>query len=153
MSPVPKEIFLTKGVGRREDDLHSFELELRDAGMEKMKPGSGVEHLTAGLPVHSFESRRSESPGLSRTAQVLLFVYLLIDFGQVNVFADTEGRIMKMSEVRKMAKRWGVDIRVGRSKQDMIRDIQIKEGYSPCYRTKDNCENDCLWREDCLSKK
>jgi hypothetical protein len=31
----------------------------------------------------------------------------------------------------------GVDIRVGRSKQDVIRDIQIRVGYSPCYRTKD----------------
>jgi len=32
----------------------------------------------------------------------------------------------------------GVDIRVGRTKQDLIRDIQIKEGYSPCFTRKWN---------------
>jgi hypothetical protein len=60
---------------------------------------------------------------------------------------------MKMQEVRVIARRWGVDIRVGRSKQEIIRDIQVKEGYSPCYRTKRECENDCLWKADCLSRK
>jgi hypothetical protein len=58
---------------------------------------------------------------------------------------------MKMQEVRQIAKKWGVDIKVGRSKQDIIRDIQIKEGYSPCYRTKEECEEDCLWKMDCLN--
>jgi len=58
---------------------------------------------------------------------------------------------MKMQEVRQIAKKWGVDIKVGRSKQDIIRDIQIKEGYSPCYRTKEECEEDCLWKADCLN--
>ena len=60
---------------------------------------------------------------------------------------------MKMSEIKKIAKNWGVDTRVGRSKQDIIRDIQIKEGYSPCYRTKDECKSDCLWKPDCLGEK
>jgi hypothetical protein len=58
---------------------------------------------------------------------------------------------MKMQEVRQIAKKWGVDVKVGRSKQDIIRDIQIKEGYSPCYRTKEECEEDCLWKTDCLN--
>ena len=58
---------------------------------------------------------------------------------------------MKMHEVREIAKKWGVDIKVGRSKQDIIRDIQVKEGYSPCYRTKEECEYDCLWKTDCLN--
>jgi hypothetical protein len=58
---------------------------------------------------------------------------------------------MKMQEIRPIAKKWGVNSKVGRSKQDMIRDIQIMEGYSPCYHTKDECENDCLWKADCLS--
>lgn len=57
---------------------------------------------------------------------------------------------MKMHKVRQIAKEWGVNIKVGRSKQDIIRDIQVREGYSPCYRTKKECENDCLWKEDCL---
>jgi len=58
---------------------------------------------------------------------------------------------MKMQEVRQIAKKWGIDIKVGRSKQDIIRDIQIKEGYSPCYRTKVECEYECLWKPDCLT--
>lgn len=60
---------------------------------------------------------------------------------------------MKMHKVREIAKRWRVDIKVGRSKQEIIRDIQVKEGYSPCYRTKEECECDCLWKPDCLSDK
>jgi hypothetical protein len=58
---------------------------------------------------------------------------------------------MKMQEVRVIAQKWGVDIRIGRTKQAIIRDIQIKEGYSPCYQTKDACEEVCLWKPDCLS--
>ena len=33
MGFVPKGIFLTKGVGRHREELHSFELALRDAGL------------------------------------------------------------------------------------------------------------------------
>jgi hypothetical protein len=57
---------------------------------------------------------------------------------------------MKMQDIRGIAKGWGVNIKVGRSKQDIIRDIQIREGYSPCFRTKESCKNDCIWRDDCL---
>jgi hypothetical protein len=57
---------------------------------------------------------------------------------------------MNIQEIRKIAKPWGVDARVGRSKLDMIRDIQIREGYSPCYATKEACEYDCMWKADCL---
>ena len=32
---VPKMIFFTKGVGTHKEELHSFELALRDAGIEK----------------------------------------------------------------------------------------------------------------------
>jgi len=35
MSFVPHGMFLTKGVGRHREELHSFELALRDAGIEK----------------------------------------------------------------------------------------------------------------------
>ena len=52
---------------------------------------------------------------------------------------------MKMQKVREIAKEWGVDTRVGRSKRDIIRDIQLMEGYIPCYETKDVCEeHNCL---------
>jgi hypothetical protein len=57
---------------------------------------------------------------------------------------------MKMQEVRAIARKWGVDARIGRTKQDVIRAIQIKEGYSPCFRTKELCEEKCLWKPDCL---
>ncbi|MCX5841978.1 MAG: SAP domain-containing protein [Deltaproteobacteria bacterium] len=57
---------------------------------------------------------------------------------------------MKMLEIREIAKQGGVNARIGRSKQDIIRDIQIREGYSPCFRTKEECESDCLWKSDCL---
>ena len=57
---------------------------------------------------------------------------------------------MKMQEIRKIAKNWDVDTKVIRSKQDIIRDIQISEGNAPCFRTREECENDCLWKDDCL---
>jgi len=60
---------------------------------------------------------------------------------------------MKIQEVREIAKVWNVNIGIGRTKQDIIRDIQIREGYSPCYRTKETCENDCLWKKDCTNHK
>ncbi len=36
MELVPKKVFFTKGVGTHKDELRSFELALRDAGIEKM---------------------------------------------------------------------------------------------------------------------
>jgi hypothetical protein len=60
---------------------------------------------------------------------------------------------MKMREVREIARKWEVDVRVGRSKQDIIRDIQVEEGFEPCFRTKEYCEQkDCLWRGDCIKE-
>ena len=58
---------------------------------------------------------------------------------------------MKLQEIRQIAKTWGIDAGVRRTKQDMIRDIQISEGYEPCFRTKDTCEHDCLWKKDCTN--
>jgi hypothetical protein len=60
---------------------------------------------------------------------------------------------MKMQKIRQIAKTWGVDARAGRTKQDIIRDIQIAEGYSPCFGTRDTCKDDCLWKIDCIKKK
>lgn len=64
---------------------------------------------------------------------------------------NMEAEIMTMAEVKKIAKKWGVNTRSGRTKQDIIRDIQISEGYEPCFRTKEVCENDCLWKKDCMN--
>ena len=60
---------------------------------------------------------------------------------------------MKIREIKEIGKRWDVDTRVGRSKQDIIRDIQAAEGYSPCFRTKDWCEESCLWKTDCIDQR
>ncbi len=57
---------------------------------------------------------------------------------------------MNIQEIRKTAKNWDIDARVTRSKQGIIRDIQSREGNIPCFRTKRECENDCLWKADCL---
>jgi arginine decarboxylase len=32
---IPRKLFFTKGVGTHKEQLHSFELALRDAGIEK----------------------------------------------------------------------------------------------------------------------
>ena len=57
---------------------------------------------------------------------------------------------MKMQEIRKIGRSWGVNCSVVRSKQDLIRDIQVREGFSPCFRTREICDQDCLWKPDCL---
>ena len=58
---------------------------------------------------------------------------------------------MNMAELNKRAKKMAVKV-FGRKKVDIIRDIQIKEGNFPCFRTaEDYCDQlDCLWRSDCL---
>jgi hypothetical protein len=58
---------------------------------------------------------------------------------------------MKITEIRKIASKRGVDAKIGRSKQNIIRDIQISEGFAPCFATRAACDNDCLWKKDCIS--
>jgi len=60
---------------------------------------------------------------------------------------------MNMQEIRKIAKTWGVETNNGRKKGDIIRDIQIREGYSPCFDTRETCDEDCLWKKDCTGLK
>lgn len=60
---------------------------------------------------------------------------------------------MKIQQVREIAKTRGIDTNANRKKMDIIRDIQISEGYSPCFNTKDSCMEDCLWKKDCISLK
>ena len=74
---VPKKIFFTKGVGTHKEELHSFELALRDAGIEKFNlvyvssifpPGckmisktKGLEELTPGGITYCVMSRCSNN--------------------------------------------------------------------------------------------
>ncbi|MBI5287165.1 MAG: arginine decarboxylase, pyruvoyl-dependent, partial [Deltaproteobacteria bacterium] len=62
MSFVPKRVFFTKGVGTHKEELHSFELALRDAGIEKFNivqvssifpPGCKIVSKTQGLKMLS----------------------------------------------------------------------------------------------------
>jgi len=58
---------------------------------------------------------------------------------------------MNMPEVRKRAKELGVKTG-GIKKSDIIRDIQTKEGNTPCFQTgmKTCDQSNCCWRSDCL---
>ncbi len=61
---------------------------------------------------------------------------------------------MKMQQVVEIGKKWNIPYRVGLSKQELIREIQMREGYTPCFRRESVCEEkECLWKEDCLSLK
>jgi hypothetical protein len=60
---------------------------------------------------------------------------------------------MKMQEIRLMAKRLGVNS-FGKTKTELIREIQRKEGYFDCFgRAVDDCDQvECLFRSPCLEK-
>jgi len=60
---------------------------------------------------------------------------------------------MKIQEVREIVKKKGVNVNGRRKKEDIIREYQMIEGYSPCFHTKDTCGEDCLWKEDCINIK
>jgi len=87
MAYVPQRIFLTKGVGRHREELHSFELALRDAGIEKcnlvqvssiMPPGcvfvprkAGMAQIQPGAITYCVMSRCcSNEPGRLLAASV-----------------------------------------------------------------------------------
>jgi hypothetical protein len=57
---------------------------------------------------------------------------------------------MHINAIRKKAKLLQIDPKA-LSKKDLIRAIQQKEGYTPCFKTdQHSCDQlDCCWREDC----
>jgi hypothetical protein len=61
---------------------------------------------------------------------------------------------MKMQEIRARAKVLGINS-FGKSKVDLIREIQRKEGNFDCYATaKGDCDQvKCTFRSSCLSEK
>ena len=61
---------------------------------------------------------------------------------------------MKMNEVRAIAKTLGINS-FGKSKAELIREIQRKEGNFDCFGTAGSyCDQlDCLFRASCLSEK
>jgi len=61
---------------------------------------------------------------------------------------------MKMNEIRALAKTLGINS-FGKSKAELIREIQRKEGNFDCYGTANSfCDQlECLFRASCLSEK
>ena len=61
---------------------------------------------------------------------------------------------MKMQEIRTMAKRLGINS-FGKTKKDLIREIQRAEGNYDCFDTAgDYCDQlDCCFRSICLHEK
>ena len=60
---------------------------------------------------------------------------------------------MKMQEIRAMAKKLGINS-FGKTKIELIREIQRKEGYFDCYGTAtDYCDqSECLFLSSCVEK-
>ncbi len=59
---------------------------------------------------------------------------------------------MTLREIRGVARRLGLKNYHKLRKADLIRIIQEKEGYSPCYQSIFDCQqHDCLWLTDCLN--
>jgi hypothetical protein len=61
---------------------------------------------------------------------------------------------MKMNEIRSLAKSLGIKS-FGKSKVELIKEIQSKQGNFDCFGTATNyCDQlECLFRESCLSEK
>ena len=60
---------------------------------------------------------------------------------------------MKMQEVIVIAKEMDIPYKFGMSKADLIQAIQVKEGYTACFRSQEACkEKECLWLDDCRPK-
>lgn len=61
--------------------------------------------------------------------------------------------MITVTEIKKKAKTMGISNQK-MSKEEMIHAIQSAEGNYPCFGTADKyCDQDeCLWRDECLSK-
>jgi hypothetical protein len=59
--------------------------------------------------------------------------------------------MMKLVNVRAKAKLLGITDPAG-ERDDLIRQIQKYEGYTPCFKSKETCaETKCSWRQECLA--
>ena len=64
---VPKEMFFTKGVGSHKHELRSFELALRDAGIEKCN----IVHVSSIFPPNCELISKNEGIRISRVHSAL----------------------------------------------------------------------------------
>jgi len=67
---VPKKVFFTKGVGKHTEKLHSFEMALRDAGIEKFN----IVSVSSILPPHCKVVSKSQGLSELKPGQVLYCV-------------------------------------------------------------------------------
>jgi arginine decarboxylase len=67
---IPTKVFFTKGVGRHKEKLSSFELALRDAGIEKYN----IVNVSSILPPHCKIISKQEGLKLLKPGQVLFCV-------------------------------------------------------------------------------
>ena len=77
---VPKAIFFTNGVGVHKDRLSSFELALRDAGIEK----ANLVTVSSIFPPHCVEISRKEGERLIRPGQIVHCVMARQDTNEPN---------------------------------------------------------------------
>ena len=77
---VPKAIFFTHGVGNHKDRLSSFELALRDAGIEK----ANLVTVSSIFPPHCKEISRKEGERLIKPGQIVHCVMARQDTNEPN---------------------------------------------------------------------
>ncbi len=77
---VPKAIFFTNGVGNHKDRLSSFELALRDAGIEK----ANLVTVSSIFPPHCKEISRKEGEKLIKPGQIVHCVMARQDTNEPN---------------------------------------------------------------------
>ncbi len=77
---VPKAIFFTNGVGVHKDRLSSFELALRDAGIEK----ANLVTVSSIFPPHCIEMGRKEGEKLIKPGQIVHCVMARQDTNEPN---------------------------------------------------------------------
>ena len=77
---VPKAIFFTHGVGQHKDRLSSFELSLRDAGIEK----ANLVTVSSIFPAHCIEMSRRDGEKLIMPGQIVHCVMARQDTNEPN---------------------------------------------------------------------
>jgi|WetSurMetagenome_2_1015567.scaffolds.fasta_scaffold27022_1 hypothetical protein len=96
--------------------------------------------------LHSALFAKAGHRGISNLGETTLVRWKQVD-GKSSIGKDK----MNFNELRKMAKRMGVNTyRV--KKPDIVRSIQREENNIQCFgtsRVEHCCEHECLWRNDC----
>ena len=60
--------------------------------------------------------------------------------------------MMKLADVKAKAKLVGIT-NPASDRTELIRQIQSYEGFSPCFKSKSQCDQkQCCWRDECLKK-